>query len=64
MPEVIVSDRDTKFALEFCTLLMKKAKIKLKFNMAFHLEINGQIERVNGILNFYLRNYVVVNHRD
>jgi hypothetical protein len=29
MPKVIVSDRDAKFALEFWTFLMKKAKTKL-----------------------------------
>jgi hypothetical protein len=64
MPKVIVSDQDTKFTLEFCTLLMKKAETKLKFSMTFHLQTNGQIERVNGILNYYFKNYMVVNHRD
>lgn len=64
MPKVIVSDRDTKFTLEFCTLFMKKAETKLKFNTTFHSQIDGQIERVNGILNYYFRNYVAVDHRD
>ncbi len=43
---------------------MKKAKTKLKFNTLFHSQIDGQIERANGILNQYLRNYVAIDHRD
>ncbi len=43
---------------------MKKVGTKLKFNMIFHLQIDGETERVNGILNQYLKNYVVVNHKD
>jgi hypothetical protein len=31
-----------------------KAEIKLKLNTTFHLETNGQMEGVNGILNQYL----------
>jgi hypothetical protein len=29
---------------------MKKIRIKLQFNMIFHLQINGQIWKINGIL--------------
>jgi hypothetical protein len=42
MLEVIVSDMDVKFTLEFRTLLMKKVGTKLKFNIAFHLQTDGQ----------------------
>jgi hypothetical protein len=38
-------------------------KIKLKFNTSFHLQTNGQIERLNGILNQYIQNYVGANHK-
>jgi len=64
MLEVIISDRGAKFVSKFCTFLMKKVGTKLKFNMIFHLQIDGETERVNGILNQYLKNYVVVNHKD
>jgi hypothetical protein len=33
---------------------MKKMGTKLKFNTTFHLLIDGQMERVNKILNQYL----------
>jgi hypothetical protein len=64
MPKVIVSDRDAKFVLEFWTLFMKKVRTKFKFNMAFHPQIDGQCEKVNGILNQYLKSYVVADHRN
>jgi hypothetical protein len=51
MPEVIVSDQDVKFTLEFWTLLMKKVGTKQKFNITFHPQTDGQTKKVNGILN-------------
>ncbi len=54
MPKVIVNDQHMKFMLEFWTSLMKKMGTKLKFNTTFHLLIDGQMERVNKILNQYL----------
>jgi hypothetical protein len=32
--------------------------------MGFHPETNGQIEKVNGVLNQYLSNYVNVDKKD
>jgi hypothetical protein len=43
---------------------MKKVRTKLKFNIAFHPQINGPTKRVNGILNQYLCNYIVDDHKD
>lgn len=42
MLEVIMSDHDKKFTLEFEILLLKKVGIKLKFNIKFHPQTNGQ----------------------
>jgi hypothetical protein len=64
MLEVIMSDQDVKFKLEFRTLLMKKARKKQKFNTTFHLQTNSKTEKVNGILNQYLCNYIVNNRKD
>jgi hypothetical protein len=64
MSKVIVSDRDVKFMSKFWTLLMKKTWTKLKFSTTFHPQIDGRIEKVNMILNQYLRNYVTNDHKD
>jgi hypothetical protein len=39
-------------------LLMRKEGTKLKCNSVFHLQTNGQIEKMNGILNQYFCNYI------
>jgi len=45
-------------------LLMKKMGTKLKCNIAFHPQTNGQTEKVNEILNQYLYNYIANNHQN
>jgi len=51
MLEVIISDYDTKFTSNFWKVLMNKVKIMLKFNTAFHPQIDGLTKRVNKVLN-------------
>ncbi len=41
MLEVIVSDRDVKFMSKFWILSIKIVKIKLKFSIVCHLQIDG-----------------------
>ncbi len=43
---------------------MKKAGTKQKLSTTFHPQINGQIEKMNGILNQYLHNYIINDHKD
>ncbi len=62
-PEGIVSDRDSKWTLEFWTAFTQQLQIKLAMSSAMHQQKNGQTERVNGILERMLRNYVNL-HRD
>ncbi len=36
----------------------------MKINNAFHPQTNGQVEKVNGMLNQYFCNYIVNDHKD
>jgi hypothetical protein len=51
----IVSDRGTQFTLRFCELLHETLDTQLHFSYAYHPQTNGQIERVNQILEDMLR---------
>jgi hypothetical protein len=37
---------------------------EVKINTAIHLQIDGQMERVNEILDQYICNYIVSDHKD
>ncbi len=63
MPQFIVSDGDAKFMASFWKHLFWKVGTKLLFSTAFHPQIDGQIERVNGVLNQYFKNYVGINKK-
>jgi hypothetical protein len=63
MLQFIVSGRDTKFTISFLKHLFCKVGIKLLFNITFHPQTDGQIERVNGVLNQYLKNYVNIDKK-
>jgi hypothetical protein len=38
--------------------------MKLSFNTTFHSQTNGQMEKVNGVLNQYFKNYVDADLKD
>lgn len=58
LPVSIISDRDTRFKSEFWTSLMGFMGITHKMSSAFHPQTDGQTERVNRVLEEYLRHYV------
>lgn len=55
LPQDIVSDCDSRFAGEFWHLILWILAIKEKLSMAFHPETDRQTERVNQILEQFLR---------
>ncbi|MBW0495877.1 hypothetical protein O181_035592 [Austropuccinia psidii MF-1] len=64
LPASIVSYRESLFVSSFWTQLHKKLKISRALSAAFHPEKDGQTERVNQILEQYLRMYVSYHQDD
>ena len=58
LPEDIISDRDARFTRQFWVELFKLLGSELKFSTANHPQTDGQTERINGLLEEYLRHYV------
>ena len=58
LPESIVSDRGPQFISAFWTHLCKQLKVQAQLSTAWHPESDGQTERMNAILEQYLRAYV------
>jgi transposase InsO family protein len=56
-PESIISDRGPVFISSFWQSLQHLLGTKLKFSTAYHPQSDGQTERINAILENYLRHY-------
>ena len=54
----IVNDKNFLFINVFWSILCYHAKIKRRFNIVFHFQINEQTKRQNQILKHYFRSYV------
>jgi hypothetical protein len=57
-PEEWITDRDTKFVSKFWQALMTRLGTKSKLSTAYHPQTDGQTERLNQIVEQYLRCYV------
>ncbi|CAL8989416.1 unnamed protein product [Prunus brigantina] len=64
IPKSIISDRDTRFTGKLWTELFKLLGSQLNFSTSFHPQTDGQTERVNALLELYLRHYVSANQRN
>lgn len=67
VPDEIISDRGPQFASKFWKELLTSLGVRVKLSSAFHPETDGQSERVNQILEQYLRcsvNYLQDNWVD
>jgi len=63
-PMEIVSDRDPRWVNKFCAELFKLTGCRNALSTAFHPQTDGQTDRVNRILEDYLRHYVTGRHTD
>ena len=61
MPKVLVSDRDPRFTNSFWRVIHLKLGTKLHFSTAYHAQTDGQVERVNKVLDQLFRSYCSEN---
>ena len=64
VPADIVSDRDARFTGKFWTYLFNLMGSKLKFSTANHPQTDGQTERINALMEEYLRHYVTASQKN
>jgi hypothetical protein len=64
IPRRIVSDRGTQFTSKFWLSLQQAMGTKLEFSTAYHPQSDGQIERVNKVLEDLLRACVLTFDRN
>ena len=55
LPNEIISDRGTQFTSKFWIAICNVFKINMKFSSPFHHQTNGLTERVNSVVEQYLR---------
>lgn len=64
LPESVISDRGSIFTSEYTKNLCKLLSIRSHLSTAFHPQTDGQTERVNAILEQYLRGYISYQQDD
>jgi transposase InsO family protein len=58
IPKIVISDRDVKFTSAFWKELFARKNTNLNFNMSYHPQTDGQIERMNQIVEDMLCMYI------
>ena len=58
MPKRFIHDRDTQFASHFWTEFFSKCEVQQAMSTAYHPQTDGQTERVNRVVEDYIRHYV------
>jgi hypothetical protein len=57
-PVSVISDRDIRFVNEFWKHLSQRLQLSIRMTVAYRPEGDGQTERINAVLEQYLRAYV------
>ena len=60
--EIIITDRNAIFISKYWQTILSSLGTKLKISTAYHPEINRQTERINQIVQNYLRIYIDNNY--
>ena len=58
LPNTIVSNRGPQFVAAFWKRLCKRLGIDPRYSTAFHPETDGQTERINAVMEQFLRSHV------
>ena len=58
IPGKILSDRGLQFALKFMEEFTKALETKRQLSIAYHLQTDGQTERINQKIGMFLQHYV------
>jgi len=64
LPNRIVSDRDRVFMSSYWQEVMRLLQVALDKLQAYHPQTDGQTERVNQVLAYYLRTYCTLNQHN
>jgi hypothetical protein len=64
LPDEVISDRGSQFSASFTEALWKLLRVKRSLSTAYHPQSNGQVERVNRVIEEYMRHYVRPGHKD
>ena len=64
IPDLLVSDRGTQFTSRFSKALCPLIGIEQKLSTRFHPQTDGQTERINAVLEQYLRGYINYQQRN
>src|SRR3954469_23978359 len=64
LPTTIVCDRDSKFTSNFWKALFSILNTKIAYSTAYHPQTDGQTERMNQMLEQYLRMYIGYKQTD
>jgi len=61
IPRKILSDRGPQFASKFMEEFTKALETKRQLLTAYHLQTDGQMERINQEIGTFLRHYIITN---
>ena len=64
LPDSITSDRGAQFVRAAWKQICKRLGIKAQLSTAFYPKIDGQIEKINGVIEQYLRAFVSYQQDD